>query len=332
MDYISSEVQESFSFFPFFTQFFVLYYKRSYRASEADTALLLARMASASAGSSRDAGAAPPVAVGTPLNATAGAPVDTTQLDKLCEKALTASSSGRHALTSSFFRRAAEEALRLHGETFVCTYLTLHRALSLGRQSEHEGVTKDKAALDDEAWALASGCLPLIVRRMDDNTMLPGRGTAVELAFFKRFTATRDTMLGDPPASSRELQLVGLSLGYATALRAAHLLLALLTPRREVEARKPLFCAWWTAYCQPHEACQASLLKKRSLLLIVFKMHFLVLFHTTQRLWPLSDQNGRVRRWCRCAGNVACWMYWTRSTNFLKSTQHGGVQTSRSMA
>ena len=92
-------------------------------------------MKSASAGSPRDAGAPFPGAGGTPSDAGAplhaGALIDTTQLDKLCEKALTAASSGRHALADAFYQRAAEEVLRLHGETFVCKYLTLERAGSL---------------------------------------------------------------------------------------------------------------------------------------------------------------------------------------------------------
>ena len=120
----------------------------------------------------------------------------------------------------------------------MCTYLILRRASSLCQQSRLEVVSEDeKAALDDEAWALVSGCLPLLVRRMDDNTMLPGRGTAVELAFFKRFTVTRQTAFGHLLQSSRQLQLVGLSLGYATALLAAGGLLALLCWRRDVEAQ-----------------------------------------------------------------------------------------------
>ena len=45
--------------------------------------------------------------------------------------------------------------------------------------------TQEWTALRAEAWALLSSSLPFIVRRMDDNTVLPGRGTAVELAFFK---------------------------------------------------------------------------------------------------------------------------------------------------
>ena len=191
-------------------------------------------MASSHAGSSLDAGA-PHVGGGAPLNAS-GAPVDTTQLDKFVEKAHKAALSGRHALASAIYRRAAEEALRLHGETFVCTYLTLERATSLSLQSQLESVTVDeKETLREESWALASCCLPLILRRMDANTMLPGRGTAVELAFFKRFTVIRDTACGEPPLSSRHLQLVGLSLGYATTLRAATQLLTLLCVRRDFE-------------------------------------------------------------------------------------------------
>ena len=159
-------------------------------------------MASPSAGSSRDTTTPPLVAAAAPSNA-ASALVDTAQLDRLCEKALTADTSGRHALAAGFFRRAADEALHLHGDKFVCTFLTLQRAASLRGQSQLEGVTPDeKAALRDQAWALAPSCLPLIVCRMDANTMLPGRGTAVELAFFKRFKATSYAISNIPPLSS----------------------------------------------------------------------------------------------------------------------------------
>ena len=122
-----------------------------------------------------------------------------------------------------------DETLRLHGDTFVCTYLTLQRAVALRCQARLEGVTQDEqSAIRAEAWALASGCVLQVVRRMDANTMLPGRGTAVELAFFKRFTATTNGTFDEPPLSTRTLQLIGLSLGYATAVLAADVLLGLL--------------------------------------------------------------------------------------------------------
>ena len=256
---------------------------------------LLARMASSSSGASREASAPPPVAGGAPRNAT-GAPTDTTHLDKLCEKALTADSSGRYALAAAFYRYTAEEALRLHGETFVCTFLTLERAGSLAFQSQLEGVTEDeKATLRAEAWALASSCMPLLVRRMDDNTMLPGRGTAVELAFFKRFTATRDTTLGVPSLSARNLQLVGLSLGYVIALSAATLLLHMLGVRRDGDAQS--FVLRVVDWMLPAaRAWQNTLLKMIFILYPQFNMYFLVRYPTTQRLWPLSDRNGPLRR------------------------------------
>ena len=108
------------------------------------------------------------------------------------------------------------------------TFLTLQRALSLLCQAQPEGVKEDEeVALRDEAGALASSCLPLIVRRMDANTMLPGRGTAVEMAFSKRFEETKIVTFNAPPVSTRTLQLVGLCLGYATAVLAADVLLSL---------------------------------------------------------------------------------------------------------
>ena len=159
-------------------------------------------------------------------------------MDRLVEKALTAEKSGRYALEAAFFRHAADEALRLHGDTFVCTHLTLWRASSLVSQSCLEGVTPaERAALHNEACALVSSCLPLIVRRMDANTMLPGRGTVVETSFFKRFETTRRATFDLSPLSTRSLQLTGLSLGYASAVDAADLLLWLLPSRNNVEAQ-----------------------------------------------------------------------------------------------
>ena len=209
----------------------------SYLARPAWSATAAALMASHSAGSSRDTIDQPPVAGGASPSA-AGAPVDTAHLNKLAEKALTAEKSGRHTLVAAFFRHAADEALRLHGNTFVCTFLTVRRAASLVIQAQLEGGSpEEKAALRDEGWALVSGCLPLILRRMDANTMLPGRGTAVELAFFKWYEVTRRATFDAPPLPARGQQLVGLSLGYATALEAAVLLLALLPLRTRNEVQ-----------------------------------------------------------------------------------------------
>ena len=159
----------------------------------------------------------------------AGAPVavDTTQLDKLCDKALSATKSSRYALSATFYAAAAEEALRLNGVTLVWTCLSLHRSNQLIMQSHLEGVSlDDEAALLAEAWALVSSSLPLILRRMDDNTMLPGRGTAVELAFYKRLLQLKHAVYALQPHTARAWQLEGLCLGYASAVFAARLLVS----------------------------------------------------------------------------------------------------------
>ena len=192
-------------------------------------------MASPSTGSSLDTTPTSPASVSAPPSA-AGAPANTAQLDRLCEKAVIAQANCRYALAAGLCRRAAEEALCLHGDTFVCTFLTLQRAVSLCFQAQLEGVTNSEvSSLRVEAWELASSCLPLIVGRMDANTMLPGRGTAVELAFFKRFVATK-VIVYDKPWSTRSLQLISLSLGYVTALLGADVLLGLLCARHDSEA------------------------------------------------------------------------------------------------
>ena len=108
----------------------------------------------------------------------------------------------------------------------MCTYLALEHSDQLILQSQLEGVTEEeRTALLTEAWAVVSSSLPLIVERMDDNTMLPGRGTAVELAFYKRYRQLARAVFGWHPHTARELQLEGLSLGYANALKAASLVL-----------------------------------------------------------------------------------------------------------
>ena len=61
--------------------------------------------------------------------------------------------------------------------------------------------------------------------------MLPGRGTAVELVFFKGYETTKSVAFDAPTMPTRVLQLAGLSMGYATAVLAAELLLSFLMLR-----------------------------------------------------------------------------------------------------
>ena len=175
-----------------------------------------------------------------------------------------------------------DETLRLHGDTFVCAYLTAQRASSLLVQAQLEGVTPNKTvALRAEAWALELSGLPLLFCRMDANTMLPGRGTAVELAFFKRFKATERAEFDDPPLPARSLQLVGLSLGYATAVLAAHLLLKLLSERPNIEAQ---------AFVQRVVDCMLPAARSLADTTLGEEFIFAAIMHNTlSGVWPLYD-------------------------------------------
>ena len=196
----------------------------------------------------------------------------------------------------------------------MCTYLTLRCSDSLLRQSQLEGVTADeRTTLHAEAWALLSSSLPLILRRMDDNTMLPGRGTAVELAFCKRLIELTQVAGGQPPRPARLLQLESLSLGYATALRAACLVLGCIVQLRGLnmdevlKAQAVVLCVVDSVQLAARSLAEYTLPEEIALAYIVRQVtgHFPVLF---QRLSPHYVRNGRLRRWCRCAGHEACWI------------------------
>ena len=119
----------------------------------------------------------------------------------------------------------------------MCTFLTLQRCVALLCQTQLEGVSREeKEALRAEVWALTSSSLPLIVRRMDDGTMLPGRCTALEYAFFKKSLMLKSSALREPPLSARQLHLVGLCFGYASGLAAANALLDFVRTRHEADA------------------------------------------------------------------------------------------------
>ena len=82
-----------------------------------------------------------------------------------------------------------------------------------------------------------SSVVPLILRRMDANTMLPGRGTELELAFYKLFMMMKHAAMRAPPPSTRELQLVGLCFGYSSAVCCADLLLNFAKVRHDASGQ-----------------------------------------------------------------------------------------------
>ena len=155
-------------------------------------------------------------------------------LDRLVERALVAVMSGRSAFAASMWKRAAAAAIVLYGDdTLVAARCTLHQAISLCSQAGLEASPVDFAALHAEAWELVSSVLPLVSRRMDDDTLLPGRCTKDEVEFFKRLTLAKHAAENSPRPSARRLQLIGFGVGYTVALYAAYRVLyhSVLGPR-----------------------------------------------------------------------------------------------------
>ena len=139
----------------------------------------------------------------------AGNPASTEELYKLMDKALCAGATGRNALAAAIYRRAAEAAtIRVHGDTLIAAHLSLCQAAELLVQAAVHGVPADEAtALRSGAWVIVSGALPLLLRRMEDDTLLPGRCTKEEAEYCRRFNNGFRRM-HDWPALSPRCQAV----------------------------------------------------------------------------------------------------------------------------
>ena len=141
-------------------------------------------------------------------------------VDKLynrVEKAVVAAVAGRKSLSVAHFRRAVAHAIQLYGDDLVAANLKLQQASQLQLQLRLDGVPEDKALANSEAWALSFSALPLILRRMEENTP---RCTTDEVQYFRRLVVSHA-----PAPSARNHVLVGFVVGYATALDAARLML-----------------------------------------------------------------------------------------------------------
>ena len=148
--------------------------------------------------------------------------ISTEELHKLMDKALCASATGRNALAAAFFRRAAEAATRVQGDTLMAAHLRLCQAAEMRAQAALNGVPAEEiATLRSTAWEIAKGVLPLLLRRIEANTLLPGRCTKEEVEYFRQYN-DEDLKANDAPAlSARERAVLGFAVGSATAFEAA---------------------------------------------------------------------------------------------------------------
>ena len=148
----------------------------------------------------------------------------------LVEKQVTAEVLSRDARCAELPERAATHAERLWGKnSLVVAHLRVYEATSL-RDVALTSTSLEKEALYRRAWAILVPVRALLLRRLADNTLLPGTIKEEEVTFYARWHTFLWKAKGKLIPS--ELQGSGVVLGYTTLLTAVLLTLALLAELR----------------------------------------------------------------------------------------------------
>ena len=163
----------------------------------------------------------------------------------LCTKirlAVDSDAKQRFHLAALHWRRVAMLSSSSYEETsLVAAFAKLKQAVSLRAQAALRGVdAEDASARRADAQALTLGVLPLLSRRLDSQTLLPGRCTAEERACYVVYM---EEVLhhANMVIYTTQMRLFGLGVGYAAACHAATNLLrcceeATLSPSDEKTA------------------------------------------------------------------------------------------------
>ena len=152
----------------------------------------------------------------------------------LVEKQVTASVLRRHARCADLCDRAATQAEeRLWGNhSLVVADQRVGEAIALRGMAMVSTSFSEQEALMRRAWALLVPVHALLVRRLADNTLLPGTIKKEEVTYGARWQAFACKAKDERVPSEAVLQGQGAVLGYETLLYALVLTLALLPELR----------------------------------------------------------------------------------------------------
>ena len=185
---------------------------------------LLVTMASSSErGAARATGAPPPPP-----------PEELAAFYALVEKKTIAGVLSRHARCAELCDRAARHAGRLWGEnnSLVLADLRLGEAAALREFAIVSTSSSEKEALFRRAWAILLPVHTLLLRRLADNTLLPGINKKEEVTYYARSQVFIKKAKDKPVPSGPVLQAMGVVLGYTTLLDAVFHTLNLLVELR----------------------------------------------------------------------------------------------------
>ena len=108
----------------------------------------------------------------------------------LVEKEATASALNRHARSAELSDRAAKHAARLWGNnSLVVADLRTSEAAALRGMALASTSSSEQEALRQRAWAILVPVHALLLRRLEDNTLLPGTIKEEEVTYGARTTA-----------------------------------------------------------------------------------------------------------------------------------------------
>ena len=152
----------------------------------------------------------------------------------LVEKVVAAGVLSRHTRCAELSDRAAKHAERLYGDnSLVVAHLRMNEANCLREAARASTSFSEKEGLRRCAWALLLPVQALVLRRLADNTLLPGTNKVEEVTFSVRLQAAFACKAKELPVPSEaDLQHLGVVLGYITLLEAVYHTLALLKEMR----------------------------------------------------------------------------------------------------
>ena len=162
----------------------------------------------------------------------------------LVEKRVTAGVLSRDAGCAELSERAARHAQRMWGDhSLVVAHLRVGEATVLRNLALASTSSSEKEVLWRRAWALLVPVHALLLRRLADNTLLPGTNTEEEVTYFARAQAFGYKAMDKPVPSDAVLQDMGLVLGYETLLNAVYQTLNLLIVLPQESARSFILTA-----------------------------------------------------------------------------------------
>ena len=140
----------------------------------------------------------------------------------LVEKRVTAGLLSRDARSAELSDRAARLAQRLWGDnnSLVLADLRVNEAACLRCLASSSTSSSEKEALWQRACAILVPVHALLLRRLADNTLLPGTIKEEEVTYYARLQAFAWKAQDKPVPSEVVLQGVGVALGYSTLLKA----------------------------------------------------------------------------------------------------------------